>query len=86
MQTQAQAEQGAHVTQEAGKRCCVHVDPLSSDAPLLGFLHGPQQVNAQSLEQEVEAHSEGGQEESNEEVFLHAGTVDPIQPGDSLSY
>lgn len=85
MQAQAQAEQGAHVAQEAGEGCGVQVDPLGSHAPPLGFLHGPQQVHSHCFEQEVEAHSKGGQEECGVKISLHAGAVDPSLLGDNLS-
>lgn len=80
VKTQTQTEQGAHVTQEAGERRAVQVDPLGIHAPLLGFLHRPQQVHAQNSEQQVEANSEGGQGEGGVEVFPHAGAVDPFLP------
>lgn len=84
VQAQAQAEQGAHVTQEAGKGCCVQVNPLGPHAPLLGFLEGPQQVHSHCFEQEVEAHREGGQEERSVEISFHAGVIDPSLLGDKL--
>uniref|UniRef100_A0A3Q1G260 Uncharacterized protein n=1 Tax=Acanthochromis polyacanthus TaxID=80966 RepID=A0A3Q1G260_9TELE len=56
----------------------IQEDPLRTDAPLLGLLQRPQQVNAQKPEQQVEAHSKGGEEEDGVEVLPHAGTVDPL--------
>ncbi len=86
VQTQAEAEQGAHVAQEAGEGRGVQMDPLRLYAPRLCFLQGPQQVHTHSFEQEVEANSEGGQEESCVEVLLHAGAVDPLSSVESFSH
>ena len=86
VQAQTQTEQGAHVAQEAGEGRAVQVDPLGLDAPLLGFLQGPQQVHAQHFEQEVEANGEGGQEEGGVEVLLHAGVVDPLSSVEGFSH
>lgn len=86
VQAQAQTEQGAHVTQEAGEGRAVQVDPLGSDAPLLGFLDGPQQVHTYGFEQQVEAHSKRGQEKGSVEVLLHAGIVDPLSSVEGLGH
>lgn len=86
VQAQTQAKQRAHVAQEAGKGRGVQVDPLWSDAPLLRFLHGPQQVHTQSFEQHIEANSEGGEEQSRVEILLHAGAVDPLSSVKGLSH
>lgn len=82
----AQAKQGVHVSQEAGEGSGVHVDPLSPHTPLLGFLQGPQQVHAQSLQQHVEAHSEGEQEDGGVEVLLQTGSIDLLHSGEELSH
>lgn len=84
MQTKAQAEQGARISQEAGEGCVVQVDPLGPHTPPLGFLHGTQQVHSHRFEQEVEVHSKGGQEEGGVKISLHAGAVDPSLLGDNL--
>ncbi|TNN84787.1 hypothetical protein EYF80_004832 [Liparis tanakae] len=86
VQAQAQAEQGAHVAQEAGEGRGVQVDPLGPHAPPLGFVQSPQQVHAQRLEDEVEAHGEGGQEERRVEVLPHAGAVDPLSSVEGLAH
>ncbi|KAF3853900.1 hypothetical protein F7725_014588, partial [Dissostichus mawsoni] len=56
---QTQAEQRAHVTQEAGEGRGVHVNPLWLHTPLLSLLQGPKQVHTHSFKQQVEANSEG---------------------------
>lgn len=86
VQAQTQPKQRAHVTQQTGEGRGVQVDPLGPDAPLLGFVQGPQQVHTQSFEQEVEANGEGGEEERGVEVFLHAGAVDPLGSVEGLGH
>lgn len=68
VQSQAQTEQRAHVTQQAGERRRVHVHPGGVVAPFLGFLQGPQQIDAHGFEEDVEGHGGGQEEQGDVEV------------------
>lgn len=70
MKAETQTEQGAHVPQQAGERCGVQMNPGWIDAPFLGFLESPEQIHTESLQEDVQTHSEREKEERDVEVIL----------------
>lgn len=61
------------------------MDPLRPDAPFLGFFYGPKQVHSNNFKQQVEANSENSHEDGDDEVFAHAGVVNPLLLGNYSS-
>lgn len=49
VESQPQAKESPQVSEEAGKRCGVNMDPFWPLTPLLGFLYCPQEVYTQHL-------------------------------------
>lgn len=78
MEAQAQTKEGAHVAHQAGEWCRVHEDPGWIHAPFLSFFQSPQQIHTYSLQENIKAYVKNEQEQSDAEVPLQAGVVNPL--------
>lgn len=77
VEAQAQAEQSAGVSEQAGEGAGAHADPVRLAAVAPCFLQTPEQVHTRGAKEEEEEESQGEEEQGGEEVEVQAGIEDP---------
>lgn len=86
VEAKAETQQGPGVPEEAGQGTGVHADPLCPLAPAQGFLHAPEEVNADQLKEQVQQESQGEEERWGQQVRVQVGCVDLLGPAQRFSH